>query len=46
MKFDSLLRFAEEKGLETIVTGHYARVEYDGELVVGGGTISRVPEEG
>ena len=29
MKFDSLLRFAEEKGLETIVTGHYARVEYD-----------------
>ncbi len=29
MKFDSLLRFAEEKGLATIVTGHYARVEYD-----------------
>ena len=29
MKFDSLLRFAEEKGLEYIVTGHYARVEYD-----------------
>ena len=30
MKFDKLLRFAKEKGLEYIVTGHYARVEYDG----------------
>ena len=29
MKFDSLLRFAEEKGLENIVTGHYARAEFD-----------------
>ena len=30
MKFDKLLRFAEEKGLDYIVTGHYARIEYDG----------------
>ncbi len=29
MKFDSLLRFAREKGLEYIVTGHYARIGYD-----------------
>lgn len=29
MKFDKLLRFAEEKGLSYIVTGHYARVQYD-----------------
>ena len=29
MKFDKLLRFAKEKGLEYVVTGHYARIEYD-----------------
>ena len=29
LKFDSLLRFAREKGLEYIVTGHYARIGYD-----------------
>ena len=29
MKFDQLLLFAKEKGLEYIVTGHYARIEYD-----------------
>ncbi len=29
MKFDKLLRFAQGKGLEYVVTGHYARVEYD-----------------
>ncbi|MDO4515913.1 MAG: tRNA 2-thiouridine(34) synthase MnmA [Bacillota bacterium] len=29
MKFDKLLRFAEEKGLEYVVTGHYSRIEYD-----------------
>ena len=30
MKFDKLLQFAGEKGLSYIVTGHYARIEYDG----------------
>lgn len=30
MKFDKLLQFAGEKGLNYIVTGHYARIEYDG----------------
>lgn len=29
MKFDKLLKFAKEKGLDYIVTGHYARVEKD-----------------
>lgn len=29
LKFDKLLRFAQEKGLEYVVTGHYARIEYD-----------------
>ena len=29
MKFDKLLQFAQEKGLSYVVTGHYARIEYD-----------------
>ena len=29
MKFDKLLQFAEEKGVNYIVSGHYARIEYD-----------------
>ena len=29
MKFDHLLRWAEEHGLDHVVTGHYARVEQD-----------------
>ena len=29
MKFDKLLQFAEKRGLEYIVTGHYARIEQD-----------------
>ena len=29
MKFEKLLRFAREKGLEYVVTGHYARIEFD-----------------
>lgn len=29
LKFDKLLQFAREKGLEYVVTGHYARIEYD-----------------
>jgi tRNA-specific 2-thiouridylase len=29
MKFDKLLQYAEQKGLDYIVTGHYARIEYD-----------------
>ena len=29
MKIDKLLRFAEEKGLEYVATGHYALIEYD-----------------
>ena len=29
MKFDKLLRFAKEKGLEYVVTGHYARIDCD-----------------
>lgn len=29
MKFDKLLQYAGEKGLEYVVTGHYARIEYD-----------------
>ena len=28
MKFDKLLAFARKKGLEYVVTGHYARIEY------------------
>ena len=31
MKFDKLLQFARDKGLEYVVTGHYARIEYDGD---------------
>ncbi len=27
MKFDKLLKFAEEKGMDYIVTGHYAKIE-------------------
>ena len=30
MKFDLLLKYAEEKGLNHVVTGHYARIEHDG----------------
>ena len=30
MKFDQLLDFAAHKGLNYVVTGHYARIEYDG----------------
>ena len=29
MKFDYLLRFAKARELEYVVTGHYARIEYD-----------------
>ncbi|AMJ40629.1 tRNA 2-thiouridine(34) synthase MnmA [Anaerotignum propionicum] len=29
MKFDKLLRFAQEKNLNYVVTGHYARIEQD-----------------
>ena len=29
MKFDKLLRFADERGLEYVATGHYALIEYD-----------------
>lgn len=29
MKFDKLLQFAKDKGLYYVVTGHYARIEYD-----------------
>ena len=29
MKFDKLLQLAREKGLDYIVTGHYARIEYN-----------------
>ena len=29
MKFDKLIRYADEKGLDYVVTGHYARIEYD-----------------
>jgi tRNA-specific 2-thiouridylase len=29
MKFDKLLQYAQQKGLDYIVTGHYARIEYD-----------------
>ena len=29
MKFEELLRFAREKGLDHVVTGHYARIAYD-----------------
>lgn len=29
MKFEKLLRFARQKGLDAIVTGHYARIAYD-----------------
>ena len=30
MKFDALLRFARQRGLDCVVTGHYARIEHDG----------------
>ena len=30
MKFDKLLRAAQEKGLYYVVTGHYAQIAYDG----------------
>ena len=30
MKFEHLFRLADEKGMRFIVTGHYARIEYDG----------------
>ena len=30
MKFDKLLRAAREKGLNYVVTGHYAQIAYDG----------------
>ena len=30
MKFDKLLRAAQEKGLHYVVTGHYAQIAYDG----------------
>ena len=30
MKFDALLRFARERGLDCVATGHYARIERDG----------------
>ena len=29
MKFDMLLKVAEERGLSYVVTGHYARIQYD-----------------
>lgn len=29
MKFDKLMQFAHDKGLKYLVTGHYARVEWD-----------------
>ena len=32
MKFAGLHRYAAEMGLDTVVTGHYARVEYDAEM--------------
>ena len=31
LKFDRLLRYAEEQGMDYVVTGHYARIEYDSE---------------
>ncbi len=31
LKFHRLLRYADEQGMEYVVTGHYARIEYDGE---------------
>ena len=31
MKFGALMDYAKEQGCDTLVTGHYARVEYDGE---------------
>lgn len=31
LKFDALLRLAEEKGLSCMVTGHYARIERSGD---------------
>ena len=30
MKFGALMDYAKEQGCDTLVTGHYARVEYDG----------------
>ena len=32
VKFDALLRRAEDLGIDYIATGHYARVDFDGEL--------------
>lgn len=32
MKFDKLLQFAHEKKLDYVVTGHYARIEWDEDL--------------
>lgn len=29
MKFDKMLDFAREHGLDYVVTGHYARIEQD-----------------
>lgn len=34
LKFDALLRLAEEKGLSCVVTGHYARIERSGDKVL------------
>ena len=31
MKFGSLMEYAKKQGCDTLVTGHYARVEYDGD---------------
>ncbi len=31
LKFDRLLQYAAEQGMEYVVTGHYARIEYDRE---------------
>lgn len=31
MKFSALMEYAKEQGCDTLVTGHYARVEYDGD---------------
>ena len=31
LKFDRLLRYAVQEGMEYVVTGHYARIEYDRE---------------
>ena len=31
LKFDRLVKYADEQGMEYVVTGHYARIEYDRE---------------